>query len=306
MNINGNSMSKSRIETYYNCEMQYYIRYHLGIKGPSSAASSNGNVIHEVLQRYAQGDKNYTKNLLNSFSNIMPHHQIKAEAGAHKCHECPYMKPISDGETVKFFCSPENKDCDEVAVCPQIEFSKCLKMVKAVIEDESLPINKDDIIGVEQPFEFYVGDFKLKGIIDLLTRIDSKTLEVNDYKSGKASNAKNYKDAYEDIQLRIYYIAVRRIYPNYPNVLCTLNYLQKRPVTVAFDDSIIEPTINYVKKTRDEILAKEFPSFRIDLNNKRWKWLCDYCDRPLCDEIWKTIPRKGNYSNIQYNRGKYA
>jgi RecB family exonuclease len=283
-------ISKSRIETFEMCPMQYYLHYHLGIELPTSAAASLGNVIHEVLEMYAKGNTDWPKNLFDVYIKYKPHLEPHAKDGNHKCHECPLMRTIDDDDgSIVFRCIPDDNLTDDVSVCPRTEYQAAYDMLESLLDNEDNPITEHKVLGAEIRFDEQITkDIRIYGFIDLLSEINKDTIEIRDYKSGKFT--KKYKAANDDIQLKIYYLAARRMFPQYDNVLCTLHYMRKKPVTVAFSDDIIQPTIEHLKNKKREIENIEIPNRRISLSNRRWSWLCKYCDRGICDAVWDKIP----------------
>lgn len=86
------------------------------------------------------------------------------------------------------------------------------------------------------------GYLSLKGTIDLVTELDKDTIEVVDYKSGESKDwntglAKTYSDLEKDIQLLLYNLAVRQMFPKYKNVITTIFFIRDGgPTSIPMDD----------------------------------------------------------------------
>jgi hypothetical protein len=143
--------------------------------------------------------------------------------------------------------------------------------------------------GIEHKFEFDVPGTpaRVKGFIDLLVELDEDTLEVLDWKTG--SWTLSYKDARQDPQVLIYYLAARHLFPQYKFVLVTLDYLRRKPVTLPLDDKCIAGT----KRS----LTKYWRLIKNNNDPKRWEtpiWVCDrFCDRAECDKLWDIYVSQG-------------
>lgn len=89
--------------------------------------------------------------------------------------------------------------------------------------------------------EEFSGDYSIKGTIDLITEVDSDTIEVIDYKTGQrkdwsSGEIKTYSKLCEDTQLMLYYYALSKIYPQYKNIMITIFFIRDGgPFTICFD-----------------------------------------------------------------------
>ena len=66
------------------------------------------------------------------------------------------------------------------------------------------------------------GQLAIKGTIDLVTKINDDTIEVVDWKTGRrmdwaTGEVKDYKKLESDPQLLLYYYAISKLYPEFPN-----------------------------------------------------------------------------------------
>jgi len=137
------------------------------------------------------------------------------------------------------------------------------------------------IIGIEHKFEYDVAGVRIKGFMDLVREIDEETLEVYDYKTGKS--AMGYDKARTDIQVLMYYMAARDHFPQYKYVIVTLDYLQKKPVTIPLDDKVRTKIERRLQAAWRRIKNCTSPA-RI---KSETHWVCRcFCDRQECDRLW--------------------
>jgi RecB family exonuclease len=145
------------------------------------------------------------------------------------------------------------------------------------------PLNRK-IIGAEKEFLLDIGGgILIKGYIDLLLEHDSETLEIHDWKTGTWTLS--YREAKKDPQVRIYDLAARLMFPQYKYIFVTLDYIQRRPITVALTDKHAEGTKKALGRYWRTIHGMDMPT-RIEPAN----WICDkLCDRTRCDELWRDL-----------------
>jgi predicted MPP superfamily phosphohydrolase len=87
----------------------------------------------------------------------------------------------------------------------------------------------------------------------------------------------------------MYFLAAKRDWPQYKNVLVTLDYLQRKPVTVALTD-------NHAKKGMRKIqgLWRKIKHDSKPYRHKDPIWVCkSFCDREKCDKYWSLFQKAG-------------
>lgn len=285
----------SRIKSYKECEFKYFLEYDIEyppMKG-DNIYSGKGSAIHEALEAWTNAklgieaveggppveidwektlQKYYEESELWKLDHRMPGKDGKPKGHPHPvektCESCPWAS--KDG-----LCEIANKAIDVVEGCPGPNFQEDWDLVlKTLNRTDYNPLALDEdgnfkkkIIGAEVPFDMKLDGVRVRGIIDLVFEDDPNTLEICDYKSGRAMS---YDKAFNDAQVRIYRKVARILWPHYENVLVTLHYLKTRPVTVCFDEHDDEMTMKSLKKKAKEIAG--------NLNPRRQKgWLCPYC-----------------------------
>lgn len=261
-------LSASRLNTYIDCPFRYFLQYHLQLpelKG-DSIATHKGSAVHEALEFYVTKDKDYVKHL-------------KAYYAKHKVWEFDNRKPG------RGFPHPVNKECsscewytgdictiadrntNDFDGCPKPNFEDDLALVKRAITRPDSVLNRK-IIGAEVAFEKEYEGFKVRGFMDLVTEVDEKTLEVRDYKSGNYT--KNTDMAFKDLQMRIYSMVAKELFPDYDYVVMTLDYLRKVPVSVIFSREDDEKTRQFLKDSYVKIANASSP-----IRKKSFK--CSWC-----------------------------
>lgn len=162
------------------------------------------------------------------------------------------------------------------------------------------PRNRD-IIDVEPHFDFELQEdwakintsdedgnniesrLSLKGTIDLVTKVNNDTLEIIDWKTGQRlnwanGNVKTFEDLKKDPQLLLYNRAVRHLYPEFKNVICTIFYIRDGgPFSIALDESHSKLMEENIQKRFNEIKNTTNPKMR-DPKQKDWrcKSLCGF------------------------------
>lgn len=171
-------------------------------------------------------------------------------------------------------------------------------------------------IPIDEEWAFYhyimkgedvIGQFAIKGTIDLVTKIDDNTLEIIDWKTGQRLNwatgkVKTYEDLCKDKQLLLYYYAAKKVFPEFKNIIITIFFVRDGgPYTISFDEDDI--------KKMEKILAKHFSYVQscdkpgvLSHSQKdfRCEKLCDYyknkqpgSEMNMCNFFKKEIAMKG-------------
>jgi hypothetical protein len=141
----------------------------------------------------------------------------------------------------------------------------------------------------------------IKGTMDLIVQIDENTYEYVDYKTGQRKNwatdeVKTYEKLHDDVQLLLYYYALRKLYPD-KNVIMTIFYLRDGgPFSLCFDDHDETKFLKILEKKFVEIknCVKPRPVSRNRTANQ-----CRYCffsrnnwkdtDKTICQHVDDTV-----------------
>jgi RecB family exonuclease len=262
-------LSASRLNTYIDCPFKYFLQYHLALpelRG-DSIATHKGSAVHEALELYVKEDPDYTQHLKAYYEKhkVWEFDDRKPNRGfphpvEKNCAECKWL---ASGN----ICSIANRSVEDFDGCPKPNFEDDLKILEhTIIRPDS--VLKRKIIGAEVSFEKEYEGFKVRGFMDLVTEIDKKTLEVRDYKTGNYT--KNTDAAFKDLQMRIYSMVAKELFPQYDYVVMTLDYLRKGPVSVIFDRDDDEKTRSFLRDSYSKIATACNP-----VRKKSFK--CSWC-----------------------------
>ena len=248
-------LSASRLNVYVDCPFRYFLQYHLKLPelNQDTIHTHKGSAVHEVLEKYAKDDKDYRKNLIEyyfqhkvwEFDNRKPNrgfpHPVEKD-----CDNCKWATDTGGTK----LCSVANRLVTMFDGCPKPNFEDDLALIEKTINAEDSYLSKN-ILGAEVAFSKEYEGFKVRGFIDLIIELDKDTIEVVDYKSGNYT--KNTKDAFKDLQMRVYSLVAKELYPQYKYALMTLAYLRKAPVTVTFSPSDDLKTKNFLREAYQKI-----------------------------------------------------
>lgn len=249
-------LSASRLQVFCDCPFKYFLQYHL--KLPELTADTihthKGSAVHEALEKYAKNEEqDYELSLKTYYANHkvwefdnrkpdkgFPHPQEKT------CNTCKWAIHTSDGA----ICSLAARPVTSFPGCPKPNFEDDLDLLKKTIAREKSPL-KRKMIGAEVPFKEEFEGFRVQGYIDLITEIDEQTMEVRDYKTG--NYAKKTDEAFKDLQMRIYSLVAKKLFPQYKFVMMTLDYLRKESVTVCFGPEEDAKTFKFLQEAYSKI-----------------------------------------------------
>ena len=111
----------------------------------------------------------------------------------------------------------------------------------------------------------------LIGAMDKIVEIDDETVGVIDYKTNKF--ASSGADLKKDMQLSLYDLAARVMYPEYRKVVLIMDYLRTRPVYSYRTPEERDAFSKYLKGIYEEILNTKEDDLKPNLNQ-----FCSYCD----------------------------
>lgn len=146
-----------------------------------------------------------------------------------------------------------------------------------------------------------IGKLGLKGTIDLVTEIDSETIEVIDYKSGQrldwaTGEEKTYKKLQTDFQLLLYHYVVKKLYSQYKTVFVTIFFIRDGgPFTLCFDDLTVDQTEAIIQERFETIKAAQTTKL---IHPKQEDFRCT----KLCDFYKLASPTQGkNYCQYVFD-----
>jgi CRISPR/Cas system-associated exonuclease Cas4 (RecB family) len=134
-----------------------------------------------------------------------------------------------------------------------------------------------EVVDVEKFFEIAVGEVKIRGIIDLITRVDDKTLLAIDWKTGNpdkdfiTGKDINEEYLYKSPQIRVYVWSLYKLFPEIDNVIFTMFFAKTgKPYTIIIDKDENWKVEKFLNIKYNKITKVETPSL-----NKSWK--CRFC-----------------------------
>lgn len=286
------SASKSALETYAECEFKFYLNYICKVPSPSGKSALIGNIVHKVMEILALRKKNKK-------------HKKKS-----KINDPQWLLDI-----VYMSYTKKNKDIEWT----NVDYNTCIKNIDWLLNNGFHPFTQK-VLDAEQNFELSInkkgfknkdGDYyKIKGIIDLCVDEKNDTLHIIDYKTGKYvsdwATGKEKIDFSKDLQLRMYYLAVKKLYPKHKKYKFSVVYSNLGKVFTTeigheSEKSIIESLRRYFVKINinETPLRLKDDDTRSDLKWRCFK-LCHYGKSGQCDSANNKLNQYGIDSAIKY------
>lgn len=297
-------LRSSSYGTHSMCPQQYFFEYVLGMRSPSNKKADKGTICHKVLEILAfiklnEQDhikefdddvvgivniENYDLNNLiekvyNYYTSRFTHHEW-ATKDYKDCHAWIHKALLyNDG-----MFDPRNRHIVQPEQHFDMEIKKPWSAYKYDTEDGILE-----------------GHLAIKGTIDLITKVNDKTLEVIDWKTGKrldwaTGEEKTHEKLQNDAQLRIYHYAIQKMYPEIEHVIISINFINDGGVfSVCFDKSDLYKTEIMLKNKFEAIKNTQKPQL-----NKSWK-----CSK-LCFFGKTTFENTTIQPLIEYRNGQFT
>jgi hypothetical protein len=306
--------------------MQYFINYNLGIPGANWKASTRGTIIHKVMEVLAgfkkfEQDNPKKKYLLLDDDNLGP---LKIHKDKFRTEE--YIQTLIDDCYDYYTSKCENTYKDE-------DYKFCVKWSEKALSfnDGEFDPRNQNILCPEQHFDIEFeedwakyeyempdgrtlsGQLSIKGTIDLLTLEDEETIEVIDYKTGQRKNfatgKKKDREYFEkDPQLLLYFYAIKKLYPEYKNVIMTIYWVRDGgPFSISFDDVDEEYFLEKIKERFNEIVEDKHPTcIKYNPSKKSNCYMCRYykdnwpnTNTKICNFVEKNLDYLGMDETIR-------
>lgn len=161
------------------------------------------------------------------------------------------------------------------------------------------------------------GQYGIKGTVDLITELDSDTIEVVDWKTGQrldwaTGEVKTYDKLCNDVQLMLYYYALTKVYPQYKNILITIFFIRDGgPFTVCFEPHQLSMVEDKLREHFEGVSACDIPEMcSKDQSDFKCTRICNYYKEQLpgtncntCKHIQNEIKKNGINDTIsKYKR----
>lgn len=289
-------LSASSISTLDMCEMKWFLQYMAGFREPSGRAAAIGSMCHYVLECIAhskllrQNGRSYKKD--DVVGRITPKYNLQELTDKVYSHYTQKEPHIEWGD----------KEYREV--CKNIEKAKAHPL---------FPENHAEIISPEQFFMMKVdeewakysylkggkteeGNVHINGIIDLIFRDNNGVLNYLDYKFGQPKDwatgkKKDYAAIVKDVQLCMYYLAVKNKFPG-EDICVNIWYVNHNLV---FSDFFGQAQEDIIMKKLESVMAR---LRSIDKPDTRRGFHCKFC--PFSKTSFKNWDRPN--LDIDYNK----
>jgi hypothetical protein len=292
----------SSYNNYAYCEMQYFMTYVLGYQSKSGKKADMGTMVHKVMEVLA-GLKKYEQDKPKvKFLKVDDDAIGKFKCRKEELHTDGLVNQLIDLSIDSYEKnSPHNfnsKDRSEIAKTAWCflkhsdgQFDPRLRDIHFPEPHFDIPIEED-----WAKFEYEIdgkkikGQLAIKGTIDLVTKINDDTIEVVDWKTGRrmdwtTGEVKDYKKLENDPQLLLYYYAISKLYPEFPNRIMSIFFYKDKdgnpdpsPFSLCFspedETRFLEMLKNRVQEIRQNIAPKP-----LDPDRNHWKCtrLCHFC-----------------------------
>ena len=231
------------------CQMSFYMTYVLGWQSPANKKANLGSIVHKTLEILA----NFK--LLTQEATQSSYVYTDKETGKYKFNKKNLYSEILIEELLSRSYEHYTKNTPEIDYINS-DFKFCKQMVDTCLNDfdQQFDPRNQNIIAPEKSFNLDINEpwarvlyngetkqLKIKGTMDLVTSPADGVIEYVDYKTGARKNwateeEKTYAKLHDDIQLLLYYYALRKIYPEYKYIIMTIFYLRDGgPFSLCFD-----------------------------------------------------------------------
>ena len=253
-------LSATRINTFLSCKQKYWFAYHERLPKVSNPAFKLGLAVHESLEEAGKiwlEKEKFTKTDIKKILEF--YDKISVQEGIEDLHVHKEGK-----ELVK-------------------------KRLKSFLTGRKL-------IGLETKFGFGGAETAIEtkdgvsliGAIDKLEEYDDDTMLLIDYKTSKT--APTIDQLRVDIQLSIYDLVARKLWPEYKRVILALDLLKSNAQFTYRTDEEREEFENYLKVVYDEMVALKAENVKATINI-----FCPWCDyKDYCNTYQKAC-KKSSY-----------
>lgn len=258
-NVFNRPLSASAIKTFMDCRAKFYRQYILGLPRYTSDALKFGRAVHFALESIEHLMLKEKRNAISKEDiefSIQKFHQSCAEEGL--CN----FELITEGESIlrKYFSTYDGND---------------------------------NVIAVERRFRLTTIDgIPITGAIDKIVEVSDDTIVVVDYKTSFFTQTPSEME--DDIQLSMYDLAVRQLYPKYSNVILMLDYLRKKPVVTTRNDEQRKRFESFLVEVYKAI--RELDEFNAKEQINQFCGWCDYTN--ICKSYNKVFNSENEFPEL--------
>ena len=227
MAFKNNALSFSRVNRWESCKLSFKLHYIDKLESKPGMPLRFGNAVHAGLE-----------DLVNEALENCNGEEIE----------------LNTEDALRHM----NKKLEECGITDLAVFSEGQQIARDFVTFTK-SIDPKDIVGVELPFDFEVEGFKVRGFIDLVTKVNEDTIAVIDYKSNRMLYSG--EDLQWSLQMLIYAHAIKLQFPWAKNVVAKYHMLRHNIYQYAeIRDDMIETAMAYLgsigRQTENE---KDFP-----------------------------------------------
>jgi len=185
--------------------------------------------------------------------------------------------------------------------CPKPLYEESMDIMERYMARYEVMLAQRKILGVEAKFDIDLGEtdihgnpMRMYGFIDLVTELDEETVEIIDHKFGAWKPS--FGEFVNDLQVKMYSVAARELFPGYKNYILTFDYARTSPLTYGFDPDEDEETKELVRSHWVNIAAPQNIRRTMVQGNGRdpdSSWKCKVmCDTCVCKREWPKFKEK--------------
>jgi len=267
-------VSSTRINSFTSCKQKYWFSYYSKLPKVSNPSFKLGTAVHESLELAG---------------NIWKEKEKFSEADIKKILEKYDTVSVSEG-IEDYEVHAEGRDL----------VSKRLRNF----------LTGKKIIGLEIKFGFWGEDsgnditsnmgVPVMGAIDKVEELSEDTIIIIDYKTSKTAPTSSQMK--NDIQLSLYDMVARKMYPQYKRVILALDLLKSEMLYTYRTDEQREVFEHYLKATYDQMLALREEDVKASLN-----MMCPWCDFKDYCSTYQNACKKSDYTflpTMQYDNDR--
>lgn len=255
-------VSSTRISSFVSCKQKYWFNYYSKMPKVSNPSFKLGLAVHESLELAGNIWKDKEKFSKEDVAKILEKYD---------------MISVSEG-IEDYEVHTEGRD-----------------LVKKRVNNF---LTGKKIIGLETKFGFFGKDsgnditskfgVPLMGAIDKVEELDENTIIVIDYKTSKTAPTSSQMKS--DIQLSLYDLVIRKMYPQYKRVILALDLLKSEMLFTYRTDEQREVFEHYLKAVYDQMLDLKEEEVRASLN-----MFCPWCDFKDYCTTYQNAYKKSDY-----------
>lgn len=185
--------------------------------------------------------------------------------------------------------------------CPKALYEESVVLMEKYMARYAPMLAQRKILGIETQFDIDLGAIdihgnpvRMFGYMDLVTELDEDTIELIDHKFG--SYVPQFSEFIDDLQVKMYSVAARQLFPQYKEYIMTFDYARRNPLSYAFTAEDDECTRQLIRDHWTNIAAPQ--NVRRTMvqgngNDPESSWKCRVmCSPSLCNKEWPKFKEK--------------